>query len=1040
MFSKFFIHRPAFSAVISIIIVIAGLICAFNLPIEQYPKLVPTQVVVSANYPGASAETISTNVASILENSINGVEDMIYIQTSTTSSGTMNLSVFFNNEANPDMAVVNVNNRVQAVLNQLPTEVQRLGVTVRKRSTAVVGMYHIYSDNPQHTQLYLANYAILNVIDELKRISGIGDVDLWGRSDYAMRIWLLPDKLASLDLTPLDIIDKVQEQNSQFAPGKLGVEPIMQADFAYTITTKGLFSSPQEFENIIIKANPDGSALRLKDVARVELGAQEYLTSYFYNNTPSIPIRITLQPGANILNVANNVQKTMERLALKFPEGMKYSNPFRPTEFIVESMKEVMKTFVEAIILVVLIIYLFLGSFRATIIPCIAIPVSLIGTFIGLYLFGFTINLLTLFGLILAIGIVVDDAIIVIENVERIMHQEHLSAKDATIKSMQEITTPVIAIVLVLSAVFIPVAFMGGFSGEIYRQFAITIVISVVISGCVALTLTPSLCAMYLKKQEKKPALIAKFDALFEKFTLKFSSQTARVLKRGLLFMLLWVGMLVVTYDLFSRVSRSLVPSEDMGIVNINTLLPEGASLSRTTQVQKDLIAILEQNPLIAEMTTIAGYSQLSQGLKSSGGTGFYRLIDWSERKESSQSDKAFIREITQRLQNYPNARFIATPSPTIIGLDASGVNIYIQSKEGGSLEDLKKYADLMVQEALKRKEIRHIFTNLSVNTPQVAIELDREKASALNVNINEVFRTMQVTFGNYYINNFELFNRTFRVIAQSEQDFRKTPENLNSVFVKSRDGNFVPLSTLIKFHYTTGAEIVNRFNLFPAAQIVGYPNEGYSSGDTIAIVEEIAQKILPQGYDIAYSGSTYQEKVSQSSGATAFVFGLIFVFLILVAQYERWLMPLSVLSAVPFALFGAILATFLRGLENDIYFQVGLLVLIALAAKNAILIVEFATHLREQEKKSIVESAIGAAKLRFRPIVMTSLAFSIGVLPLALSSGAGALSRHSIATGVLGGMLAATFLAVFFVPLFYMYLARFSEWIQQKYGKNIKS
>ena len=721
----------------------------------------------------------------------------------------------------------------------------------------------------------------------------------------------------------------------------------------------------------------------------------------------------------------------MERLALKFPEGMKYSNPFRPTEFIVESMKEVMKTFAEAIILVVLIIYLFLGSFRATIIPCIAIPVSLIGTFIGLYLFSFTINLLTLFGLILAIGIVVDGVIIVIENVERIMHQEHLSAKDATIKSMQEITTPVIAIVLVLSAVFIPVAFMGGFSGEIYRQFAITIVIS----GCVALTLTPSLCAMYLKKQEKKPALIAKFDALFEKFTLKFSSQTARVLKRGLLFMLLWVGMLVVTYDLFSRVSRSLVPSEDMGIVNINTLLPEGASLSRTTQVQKDLIAILEQNPLIAEMTTIAGYSQLSQGLKSSGGTGFYRLIGWSERKESSQSDKAFIREITQRLQNYPNARFIATPSPTIIGLDASGVNIYIQSKEGGSLEDLKKYADLMVQEALKRKEIRHIFTNLSVNTPQVAIELDREKASALNVNINEVFRTMQVTFGNYYINNFELFNRTFRVIAQSEQDFRKTPENLNSVFVKSRDGNFVPLSSLIKFHYTIGAEIVNRFNLFPAAQIVGYPNEGYSSGDTIAIVEEIAQKILPQGYDIAYSGSTYQEKVSQSSGATAFVFGLIFVFLILVAQYERWLIPLSVLSAVPFALFGAILAIFLRGLENDIYFQVGLLVLIALAAKNAILILEFATHLREQENKSIVESAIGAAKLRFRPIVMTSLAFSIGVLPLALSSGAGALSRHSIATGVLGGILAATFLAVF-LRLYFICILRV---LVSGYNKNMK-
>ncbi len=567
MFSKFFINRPAFSAVISIIIVIAGLLCLFNLPIEQYPKLVPTQIVVSANYPGASAETISTNVASILENSINGVEGMIYIQTSTTSSGTMNLSVFFNNNADPDMAVVNVNNRVQAVLSQLPSEVQRLGVTVRKRSTAVIGMYHIYSDNPNHSQLDIANYALLNVVDELKRISGIGDVDLWGRSDYAMRIWLLPDKLNFFNLAPLEVIDKIQEQNSQFAPGKLGVEPIERSEFAYTIVTKGLFSSTEEFENIILKANPDGSMLRLKDVARVELGAQEYLTSYFYNSTPSVPIRITLQPGANILDVADNVQKTMERLSQKFPEGIKYSNPFRPTEFIVQSMKEVVKTFFEAIVLVVLIIYLFLGNWRATIIPCIAIPVSLIGTFIGLYLFGFTINLLTLFGLILAIGIVVDDAIIVIENVERIMHQEHLNAKEATIRSMQEITAPVVAIVLVLSAVFIPVAFMGGFSGEIYRQFAITIVISVVISGCVALTLTPSLCAMYLKPTKAKPLyLIAKFDEFFEKLTLKFSQQVAKVLKRGLLFLCLLIAMLFVTYDLFQRTPHSLVPAEDMGI------------------------------------------------------------------------------------------------------------------------------------------------------------------------------------------------------------------------------------------------------------------------------------------------------------------------------------------------------------------------------------------------------------------------------------------------------------------------------------------
>ena len=534
MISKFFINRPAFSAVISIIIVIAGFLCMFALPIEQYPKVTPTQVIVSGSYPGATAQTVSTSVVSVLENSINGVEDMIYIQSSSPSSGAnFTINVFFSNEANPDMAVVNVNNRVQSVLSQLPSEVQRLGITVQKGSTAVVGLYHIYSNNPNHDKIYIENYALLNVVDELKRISGI-NVELWSLQTYAMRIWLDPNKLLTYNLTPLEVISKIEEQNSQFAPGKFGAEPIAQSEFTYNITTKGLFTSKEEFENILIRSNPDGSSLRLKDLARIELGAQDYLQSNFYNDIPSVPIRVTLQPGANMLEVSNAVNEQMERLSQKFPEGMQYSNPFRPTEFITASMEEVVKTFFEAIILVVLVIYLFLQNLRATIIPVIAIPVSIIGTFAGLYAFGFSINLLTLFGLILAIGIVVDDAIIVIENVERIMHTEHLNVKEATIKSMKEITGPVIAIVLVLSAVFIPVAFMGGFSGEIYKQFAITIVISVVISGCVALSLTPALCAIFLKPTHK-PAIypVQKFNELFDKLTLKFSLQVGKILKRG---------------------------------------------------------------------------------------------------------------------------------------------------------------------------------------------------------------------------------------------------------------------------------------------------------------------------------------------------------------------------------------------------------------------------------------------------------------------------------------------------------------------------
>ncbi|WP_295737847.1 multidrug efflux RND transporter permease subunit [uncultured Helicobacter sp.] len=1041
--SKFCINRPIFAMVLSIVITLVGAICITILPVEEYPQVVPNEIVVSATYSGASAEVMANTVASIIEDSINGVEGMLYMKSSSTSSGVMNLNVFFSNDANADMALVNVTNRVQSALAQLPAEVQRVGITTRKRSSTLLAVYAMYSDNPAHSSTFVANYGILNVINELKRVPGVGDVTPFGSQDYSMRIWLDIDKLSQNNLTPSEVAKVVSEQNSQFAVGSFGKEP-MRSDiaFTYSVTTQGRFVSAEEFGNIIIRSNADGSALRLKDVAKVELGAKDYSVSPLLDGKHASAFGIALQPGANALDVASAVEKKMQELSLSFPNGLHYKNVYNTTSFVKISINEVIKTFIEAIVLVIIIMYFFLQNFRATIIPVIAIPVSIIGTFAGMYALGFSINLLTLFGLILAIGIVVDDAIIVIENVERILHTEtnelgeKYSVKEATLKAMGEIQGPVVAIVLVLCSVFIPVAFIGGFSGAIYKQFAITIVISVVISGFVALTLTPALCVSILKAKEPKPFyLVRRFNDFFDWLTHKFGEQIGKALRRGILLVALFVAILITTWGLFSKLPTGLVPSEDKGSMMSFIQLPPAASLSRTITEGKKGLAILGQEESVDSGFLIAGFDMLASAARSSGAVIFVTLKDWSERKES-----AFA--IAQKMMGAFNANLdafsLVTTPPAIMGLSTvGGFELYIQDRSGGSIKDLEKYANLLVAEANKREELLGVRSLFSANIPQYHLNLDRERAKAMNVNVDDVFTTMQSTFGQHYVNDFNLYGKTYQVNIQAQSEFRESPEDLSRIFVKSSNGDLIPISTLVSFERVIGADIVDRFNLFTSAKIIGNANEtkGYSSGDALRVIEEVAKEILPEGYTIAYSGTSYQEKNASGTGKLAFIFGLIFVFLILCAQYERWLMPLSVLTAVPFAVFGACLATMLRGLSNDIYFQIGLVMLIALSAKNAILIVEFAQHLHEKEGKGILESAIGAAKLRFRPIIMTSLAFSIGVLPLALSSGAGSASRHAIGTGVIGGMLAATFIAIFFIPLFWSYVARFNEWLKQRHS-----
>ncbi|EAH8538429.1 efflux RND transporter permease subunit [Campylobacter upsaliensis] len=1038
MFSKFFIERPVFASVVAIIISLAGTIALYSLPVEQYPNLTPPTVSVSATYTGADAQTISESVAIPIEDAINGVENMIYLESTSSASGQMRLTAYFDIGTDPNQATVDVNNRISSATAKLPEAVKKLGVTVRKSNSSILEAVAMYSTDGSMNAVDIYNYITLNIIDDIKRVPGVGDAFAIGNRNYSMRVWLDPNLLNKYQITSKEVLSAIEEQNAQYATGKIGEEPVTQkSPYVYSITMQGRLKSSQEFGEVILRVNEDGSFLRLKDVADIELGSQQYVAQGRYDGNDAVPIIINLQSGANSVNTAKLVGEKLEELSKNFPAGLAYNVPYDTTTFVKASIYEVLKTFAEALILVIIVMYLFLKNFRSTLIPMIAVPVSLLGTFAGLYLLGFSVNLLTLFALVLAIGIVVDDAIIVVENVDRILHEDpNISVKDATIIAMEEVASPVVSIVLVLCAVFIPVSFISGFVGEIQKQFALTLAISVAISGFVALTLTPSLCALFLKRNNGEPfVFVKKFNDFFDWSTKIFSAGVAYILKRVVRFVMIFGIMLGGTYYLYQSVPSSLVPTEDQGIIMSIINLPAASSLHRTIDFIDKTAKndILGQNGINSSMALI-GFDLFTNSPKENAGAMFIQLDDWADRNVSSFE---IVQNLNIKNAFNPEAQTFFLDPPPIPGLSITGgFEMYAQNRSGKSYDEIQADVDKLVAAANQRAELTGVRTTLDTRYPQFKLEIDRDKLKYYKLNMQDVFATVSSTIGTYYVNDFSLLGKNFQVNVRAKGDFRNTQEALKNIYVKSSDGQMVALDSILTLKSSAGPDDVKRFNLFPAAQIQGSPAPGYSSGQAMAVMEELTKEFLGEEYTLAWSGTSYQEATNSNTGSIAFVLGMIFVFLILAAQYERWLMPLAVITAVPFALFGSLLFIWLRDFYNDVYFQTGLLLLIGLSAKNAILIVEFAMEEHLKKGKSIFDASVEAAKLRFRPIVMTSLAFTLGILPLVISSGAGSAARHALGTGLIGGMIAASTLAIFFVPLFFYLLESFNAWLDKKRGK----
>lgn len=1047
---NFFLRRPVLSAVISIVITLVGVLAMKALPIAQYPDLVPPTVNVSVTYPGASAETIASTVLAPLEVNINGVENMLYMtSTAASGSGSGSINVYFALGSDPDMALVNVNNKVNLAQTLLPEDVRRQGVSVVKRSPAMLQLFAYYSPDGRYDEVYIHNWMQINVVDELKRVPGVGDVSVFGSMNYAMRIWLQPDKLAKYALTVNDVIQAIQEQNSQFAPGRLGDMPSPSStQLTWQIDTQGRLVTPEEFREIVVRTGPDSAMLRLKDVARVELGGQDYSVSSRINGMVARMGAVYLLPGANAIATGDRVTAKLKDIAATLPDGLEYRIVVDTNDFVIESIREVVSTLIEAMILVFIVVYVFLQNWRATLIPCIAVPVSIIGTFAGLYAFGYTLNTLTLFAMVLAIGIVVDDAIVVLENVERIMSTEHLPPREATAKAMNEVTAPVIAIVLVLCAVFIPVSFMGGLAGQMYKQFAITISVSVVLSGIVALTLTPALCALLLKPHahDYKPArFFIWFNYAFGRVTHRYVRTVRYIKDSSLRALTLFVLMAAAMLWLLKVVPGGLVPNEDQGYILGMAILDDGASQHRTLAVTETLTNFLRKQPSVDMVSTINGIDITSVSVKSNYGTFFATLKPWSERKGPGMSADDLTQKVMAVTMMQPEAVVLGFSPPPISGMSTTGgFEGYIQMRGQGTIYDLESNANKMVAEALSKNadgkpkypaigSVRSLF---STGSPQLYANLDRERCKDMGISITDVYTAMSGTFGGSYVNDFNYMGRTFQVRMQSEADFRILPEDLSDVYVRNNKGEMIPLTAIMTLERRTAPQVMERYNVFPAAHILGNPAPGYSSGQALSEMEQAAAASLPADYSLGWVGSALQEKLASAETGLIFGLALVMVFLILAAQYESWSLPLAVLTAVPFAVFGALLATWLRDLSNDVYFQVALITLVGLAAKNAILIVEFAVE-AWRGGRSLDVAAMHASRLRFRPIIMTSLAFILGCVPLAISTGAGANSRHAIGTAVIGGMLAATAIATLFVPYFFKIIMQLSLKLQGKKDPN---